>query len=74
MLFSCLGGILWCALLYSSRLVPRPLALWGLIAICLLAIPVVLMRYKRDPTPSIVLGLPYAPLELVLALWLIVKG
>jgi len=74
MLFFCLGGILWYYLLYSSRLVPRPLALWGLVAICLLAIPVVLVLYRRGSTPLMVLGLPYAPFELVLGVWLIVKG
>jgi hypothetical protein len=74
MLFFCLGGILWYYLLYSSRLVPRPVALWGLVAICLLAIPVVLVLYRRGSTPLMVLGLPYAPFELVLGVWLIVKG
>ena len=74
MLFFCLGGILWYTLLYSSRLVPRPLALWGLVAVCLLTIPVLLMLYRRGSTPWMVLGLPYAPFELVLGLWLIVKG
>ena len=74
MLFFCLGGILWYFLLYSSRLVPRPLALWGLIAICLLTIPVLLMLYTRRSTPLMILGLPYAPFELVLGIWLIAKG
>jgi hypothetical protein len=74
MLFFCLGGILWYTVLYSSRLVPRPLALRGLVAVCLLAIPVVLVLYKRGSTPLMVLGLPYAPFELVLGVWLIVKG
>jgi predicted neutral ceramidase superfamily lipid hydrolase len=74
MLFFCLGGILWYYLLYSSRLVPRPLALWGLIAICLLTIPVLLMLYTRRSTPLMILGLPYAPFELVLGIWLIAKG
>jgi hypothetical protein len=74
MLFFCLGGILWYYLLYSSRLVPRPLGIWGLVAICLLSIPVLLMLYRRGPTPLMVLGLPYAPFELVLGIWLIVKG
>jgi hypothetical protein len=74
MLFFCLGGILWYTVLYSSRLVPRPLALWGLVAVCLLGIPVVLVLYKRGSTPLMVLGLPYAPFELVLGVWLIVKG
>jgi hypothetical protein len=74
MLFFCLGGILWYYLLYSSRLVPRPLAIWGLVAICLLLIPVLLMLYRRGPTPLMVLGLPYAPFELVLGIWLVVKS
>jgi len=74
MLFFCLGGILWYYLLYSSRLVPRPLALWGLVAICLLTIPVLVMLYTRRSTPLMVLGLPYAPFELVLGIWLMVKG
>ena len=74
MLFFCLGGILWYYLLYSSRLVPRPLALWGLVAICLLLVPILLVLYKRGSTPLMVLGLPYAPFELVLGVWLLVKG
>lgn len=47
MLFFCLGGILWYYLLYSSRLVPRGLSIWGLAAICLLSIPVLLVLYNR---------------------------
>ncbi len=74
MLFFCLGGILWYYLLYSSRLVPRALSIWGLVAICLLSIPVLLVLYRRGSTPLMVLGLPYAPFELVLGVWLIVKG
>ncbi len=74
MLFFCLGGILWYYLLHSSRLVPRPLAIWGLAAICLLSVPVVLVLYKRGSTSLMILGLPYAPFELVLGVWLIVKG
>jgi len=74
MLFFCLGGILWYYLLYSSRLVPRALSIWGLAAVCLLSIPVLLVLYRRGSTPLMVLGLPYAPFELVLGVWLIVKG
>lgn len=74
MLFFCLGGILWYYLLYSSRLVPRALAIWGLAAICLLSIPILLVLNRRGTTPLMVLGLPYAPFELVLGVWLLVKG
>ncbi len=74
MLFFCLGGILWYALLYASRAVPRGLSIWGVVAICLLLIPVLFVLYNRDLTRFQILGLPYAPYELVLGIWLIVKG
>ena len=74
MLFFCFGGILWYYLLFISRCVPRALSVWGLVAVCLLLIPVLLVLYNRDLTRAMVLGLPYAPYELVLGIWLIVKG
>jgi hypothetical protein len=74
MLFFCLGGILWYYLLYASRVVPRALSAWGLVSVCLLTIPVLLVLYRREAGPSMVLGLPYAPFELVLGLWLLIKG
>jgi hypothetical protein len=74
MLFFCLGGILWYYLLYASRSIPRALSIWGLVAVCLLTIPAVLVLYNRDWTILEILGLPYAPYEVVLGLWLIVKG
>jgi hypothetical protein len=33
-----------------------------------------MVLYDRDLTLSMVLGLPYAPYELVLGAWLILKG
>jgi hypothetical protein len=74
MLFFCLGGILWYYMLYSSRVIPRALSIWGLAAICLLSIPVLLMLYDRSLTQAMILGLPYAPYELVLGIWLMVRG
>jgi hypothetical protein len=74
MLFFCLGGILWYYLLFASRAVPRALSVWGLVAVGLLTIPTLLVLYDRNLTFALVLGLPYAPYELVLGIWLIVKG
>lgn len=76
MLFFCLGGILWYYLFYVSRCIPRALSVWGLAAICLLSIPALWVLYDRDFDfiPVMVLGLPYAPYELFLGVWLIVKG
>jgi hypothetical protein len=74
MLFFCLGGILWYSLLHASGVVPRAISLWGLVAVCLITMPVLLALYDRDLDFAMILGLPYAPFELVLGLWLLVKG
>ena len=75
MLFFCVGAILWYYLLYITNVLPRALSLWGLVAVCLLTIPILLELYDRDFLPaSGILALPYLPFELVLGIWLIVKG
>jgi hypothetical protein len=76
MLFFCLGGILWYYLLYVSGYVPPALSLWGLAAICLLSIYFLIVFYDRDflPAAAGILALPYVPFEVVLGVWLIVKG
>jgi hypothetical protein len=74
MLFFCLGGILWYYLLHQSGYLPAAISLWGLAAIILLTIPVLIVLYDRDLTQLLFLGLPYAPFEFVLGVWLIIKG
>jgi hypothetical protein len=76
MLFFCLGGILWYYLFYISGYIPRVLSVWGLAAVCLLSITVVLVLYDRDfkLSPVMILALPYLPFELFLGVWLIFKG
>lgn len=74
MLFFCLGGILWYYLFFISGVIPKALSIWGLVSICLLTIPVLLQLYRREFTSVMVLGLPYAPYEIILGLWLIVRG
>ena len=74
MLFFCLGGILWYSLLYRSGSIPQVLSIWGFVAVCLLTIPVFIVLYDRNLTALMVLGLPYLPFELVLGIWLLVKG
>ena len=75
MLFFGLGGILWYYLFYISRYIPRWLSGWGLASICLVSIPILLTLYDRDFLPAAgILFLTYLPYELVLGVWLIVKG
>ena len=64
-------------LLYQSRLVPRPLSAWGFIGGTLMLVTAPLGAFgviSFLDTPSILLNLPIAVLEMVLAAWLIVKG
>jgi hypothetical protein len=73
----CFGGFMFYTLLYQSRLVPRWLSGWGLIALIpyfasgLLATFAILNTLS---TSQVVLQLPLAIQEMVLALWLIFKG
>jgi len=72
MLFFCIGAFLWYYLLYLSSIVPPFLSIWGMIAISLLTIPVLIALLGREFLPATILALPYAPYELVLGIWLIV--
>lgn len=74
MLFFCVGGILWYSLLYMSGSVPPALSIWGIVAACLISIPVLLALVDVEFLPAGILALPYAPYELVLGVWLIIKG
>ncbi len=75
LLFFGLGGILWYYLFYISDYIPRVLSVWGLVAVLLFTIYVLLTLYNRDFPPAVgILALPYLPYELVLGLWLIFKG
>ena len=76
MLFFCLGGMLWYYLFYVSGNIPRIISIWGLVGVSLLLITTLLVLYNRDlkDSPVMVLGLLYLPFELVLGVWLIVKG
>ncbi|MDA1175016.1 MAG: DUF4386 domain-containing protein [Chloroflexi bacterium] len=70
------SALIFYYLLYRTRLVPRWLALWGLIG----AVPYIAaglrIMFGADPvaTSSIVLFLPIAINELTLGVWLIAKG
>ena len=74
-LFFCLGGILWYYLFLRSGFIPQALSIWGLAAVALLLVPVLLQLFNRDFShPVMAVGLAYLPFELVLGVWLIVKG
>ena len=72
MLAFCLGAILFYWLLYRSRVVPGWLSLWGLITTVPLLVGT-LTHVFGYTIPFVFYG-PYAPFELVIGIWILVKG
>ncbi|MHA2304727.1 MAG: DUF4386 domain-containing protein [Candidatus Hodarchaeales archaeon] len=70
----CLGALIFYYLLYQSKLVPRWLSAWGLIGATLLLTRVPLSWFVFDPLSTSLLAIPIIMNEVVLAVWLIVKG
>jgi hypothetical protein len=63
------------ALLYRSRLVPRFIAVWGLVAVAMLAAGnIAQVNVLEGFTPLVLLFVPIMLNELFLAGWLLVKG
>jgi hypothetical protein len=72
-----LGALMYYWVFYRSRLVPRWLSAWGLVAIASVMVSgLLVMLGLTDPmsTTQIVLALPIFLQEMVLAVWLIAKG
>ncbi len=77
MIVFCLGGLMFYYLLFQSKLVPQWLSGWGFIALILgFAAGLLAMFGFFGPTSTIsdVLQIPIGLQEMVLAVWLIVKG
>ena len=72
MLAFCLGAILFYTLLYQSRLLPRGLPLYGLITVVLPLIGTLTAIFGYEI--PFFFFLPYFPFELVIGLWILVKG
>jgi hypothetical protein len=71
------GAFCYYWVFYQARLIPRWLSAWGLVAIAMVmvsALLVLLEIIEAFSTPQLVLALPIAVQEMVLAIWLIAKG
>ncbi|WP_067149462.1 DUF4386 domain-containing protein [Pseudotamlana agarivorans] len=72
------GNLMFYAILYQSKLIPRCLSVWGLIATVLsgiIASLLLLFGVIDIITPTYIsLAFPTALLEITLAIWLIAKG
>lgn len=72
MLVFCFGGILFYSLLYKSGVVPRALSLWGLVTVLPCLVGTLLAVFGVEAPFAIYL--PYAPFELVIGVWILIKG
>lgn len=71
------GAFMYYWVFYRSRLVPRWLSVWGLVAIASVMVSgllVVVRLTEPMSTTQVVLALPIAVQEMVMAVWLIAKG
>jgi hypothetical protein len=71
------GGLMFYLLLFKTRLIPRWLSLWGFIGtIFTIFASILVMFHMIDIITStyLVLNLPLILLEIVLAIWFILKG
>jgi hypothetical protein len=71
-----IGALMYYSIFFRSRLVPRWLSVWGLIGITLGIVNGLLAMFGGIPNESItmMLDLPIFAQEMVLGVWLIVKG
>lgn len=74
MLFFCLGAFVWYYLLFRSKVVPRAMSTWGLLAVVPVLVGTLLLVWDRSLAPSAALYVPYVPFEFVIGVWLLVKG
>ncbi len=71
----CLGAFMYYYLFFQSRLIPRWLSGFGIVAIILMMTACVLSLFSGNLITSYIsLAAPIAVQEMVLAVWLIVKG
>ncbi len=73
----CLGAVMFYSLLYQSKIIPRFISGWGIIAVVPYLGSALLVAFSiitPMSTMQVIMQVPLALQEMVLAIWLIVKG
>jgi hypothetical protein len=72
-----LGALMYYWIFFQTRLVPRWLSAWGIVGILLMIVTSMLVMFRLITpmsTAQVILAIPIGVQEMVLAIWLIVKG
>ncbi|MFI4962783.1 MAG: DUF4386 domain-containing protein [Legionellales bacterium] len=73
----CLGAFMYYYLFFQTNLIPRWLSGWGILGVAMLIVAIILVVFGvTSPlgTVQVVSALPIAIQEMVLAVWLLVRG
>ncbi|MFT5138192.1 MAG: hypothetical protein ACI9I4_002137 [Neolewinella sp.] len=69
-----LGGLMFCVVLYQSKLIPRAMSVWGIIGYFVLAFGSISELFEHNDMVEILSVIPGGLFEITLSVWLIVKG
>ncbi|MFT4728728.1 MAG: hypothetical protein ACI9UN_003241 [Granulosicoccus sp.] len=69
-----LGGIMFCVVLFQSKLIPPVMSLWGMIGYLVLVSGSISELYTHNEIIEILTVIPGGLFEITLSLWLIFKG
>ncbi len=75
LVFFCLGAFLLYSLLYQTKLLPRFISVWGLVAVVsVLVINLLSLKLEVDMGISMIFALPIILNEVFMGIWLIARG
>ncbi|MCP4139306.1 MAG: DUF4386 domain-containing protein [Chloroflexi bacterium] len=69
-----IGGLMFVAVLYKSKLIPRPMSVWGIIGYIVLISGSILELFAHNDIVEIASVVPGGLFEITLSIWLIAKG
>jgi hypothetical protein len=72
MWFYCMGGILWYYMFLTSRIIPRPISVFGVVAVVIGIVG--LLAELAGADVAMIFFLLILPFELAIGIWLVVKG
>jgi len=69
-----IGGLMFVSVLYTSKLIPRPMSVWGMIGYVVLLSGSISEMVGHNDIIEIVSVIPGGLFEITLSVWLIIKG